>query len=115
MKTTKNNEERAYKSPLQILAESKSNVKRIFDWIDYEYKAYYGIGVSHNRQFQEWIEPAEIIFDAVLKFGEGFVTDICQRAKNGLFNLSDKQKWCVAFAFQKLSEEQILNMYADIQ
>ena len=40
MKTTKNNEERAYKSPLQILAESKSNVKRIFDWIDYEYKAY---------------------------------------------------------------------------
>ena len=113
MKTTKNNEERAYQSPLQILAESKSNVKRIFDFIDYKFSADYC--VTRRGVYAEWREPAEIIFDAVLKFGEGFVTDICQRAKNGLFNLSDKQRWCVAFAFQKLSEEQILNMYADIQ
>lgn len=48
------------------------------------------------------------IMAMVKKFSEGFVTDICERFSTSTkWVMSDKQRWCVAFAFIKLTDEQI--------
>lgn len=58
----------------------------------------------------EYSDEADIIFELVAKKGEGFVIDICNRVRESMRNgkaivLSDKQRWCVAFAAMKISAE----------
>lgn len=80
----------------------KGNVKNIFNAID-------GIFVSGSKF--EYSDVADTILDMVANYAQGFVTDIAKRFRfNGELGgraMSDKQRWCVAFAFQKLSDENI--------
>lgn len=60
----------------------------------------------------EYSDEADIIFDLVAKKGEGFVIDICNRVRESMRNgkviiLSDKQRWCIAFAAIKISVEAV--------
>ena len=60
----------------------------------------------------EYSDEADIIFELVAKKGEGFVIDICNRVRESMRNgkaivLSDKQRWCVAFAAMKISSEAV--------
>lgn len=80
----------------------KGNVKNIFAAID-------GIFVSGSKF--EYSDVADTILDMVANYAQGFVTDIAKRFRfNGELGgrvMSDKQRWCVAFAFQKLSDENV--------
>lgn len=71
----------------------------IFNLID---GSYVGMG-----EF-EYFDTAEVIFDLVKSNGEGFVIDICARILDSIKNgrpiiITDKQRWCVAFAALKIS------------
>lgn len=60
----------------------------------------------------EYSDEADIIFELVAKNGEGFVIDICNRVRESMRNgkaivLSDKQRWCVAFAAMRISAEAV--------
>lgn len=86
----------------------KGNVKNIFNAID-------GIFVSGSTF--EYSDVADTILEMVQRYAEGFVTDIAKRFRfNGELGgraMSDKQRWCVAFAFQKLSDENVAD-YANL-
>lgn len=87
------------KNAYQMAAELKTkNVKEIFNAIyncyDFQLKEYCGIGSA--------------IIEIVAEGAEGFVKDICQRFGGfGVRSMSEKQAWCVAFAFQKVADEVI--------
>lgn len=86
------------KNAYQLAVDLKSqNVKNIFNAIDncYDFgsKQYEGIG--------------SCIIKIVGEAAEGFVKDICQRFGGQCRPMSEKQTWCVAFAFQKVSDEVI--------
>lgn len=87
------------KNAYQMAAELKTkNVKEIFNAIyncyDFQLKEYCGIGSA--------------IIEIVAEGAEGFVKDICQRFGGfGVRSMSEKQTWCVAFAFQKVADEVI--------
>lgn len=71
----------------------------IFNLID---GSYVGMG-----EF-EYFDTAEVIFDLVKSNSEGFVIDICERILDSIKNgrpiiITDKQRWCVAFAALKIS------------
>lgn len=56
----------------------------------------------------EYSDEAMIIIELVAKNGEGFVIDICNRVLESInagkaITLSDKQRWCIAFAANKIS------------
>lgn len=57
----------------------------------------------------EYSDEATIVLELVAKNGEGFVVDICNRVlesiKEGrkVIILSDKQRWCVAYAAMKMN------------
>lgn len=60
----------------------------------------------------EYSDEADIIFELVAKKGEGFVIDICNRVRESMRSgkaiiLSDKQRWCIAFAAIKISAEAV--------
>lgn len=60
----------------------------------------------------EYGNPATIIFELVKNYGEGFVVDICTRVLDSIKNgrtivLSEKQRWCVAFAAIKIAAEMV--------
>lgn len=80
----------------------KGNVKNIFNAID-------GTFVSGSKF--EYSDVADSILEMVQRYAEGFVADIAKRFRfNGELGgrvMSDKQRWCVAFAFQKLSDENV--------
>lgn len=86
----------------------KGNVKNIFNAID-------GIFVAGSKF--EYSEVADTILDMVQLYAEGFVKDIAKRFRfNGELGgrtMSDKQRWCVAFAFQKITDENIA-AYAEL-
>lgn len=76
----------------------KNDVRSIFNALDYFF-------VEKNKI--EYSNEAEVIFDLLEKFGTGFIVDICKRAKNDNIRLSDKQRWCLAFALMKITVEQV--------
>ena len=88
-----------FKSAYQIASELRSqNVGRIFDAIDGDFSSRYEF---------EYSDVADAIMEMVIGGCEGFVVDICKRfsdVKNSRC-MTDKQRWCVAFAFQKISDE----------
>lgn len=96
---------KAYMNSYDIVkaAIEKNNVRGIYNLIDGIY--------AGSRDF-EYSDEATILFEAVRANGEGFVVDICDRILESIRNgrtlvLSDKQRWCVAFAAQKLSTKVI--------
>lgn len=72
----------------------------IFNLVDGDF---FGMGTF------EYSNEATIILELVAKNGEGFVVDICNRVlesiKDGrkVMILSDKQRWCVAYAAVKMN------------
>lgn len=96
----------AMKTNIEMASDlRKGNVKNIFNAIDGIF-AYDLTG--RGKQF-EYSDLADTILDMVSLYAEGFVKDIAKRFRfNGELEgrcMSDKQRWCVAFAFQKLTEE----------
>lgn len=87
------------KSAVDMAIELKGqNVKNIFNALD---------GGYESRGKFEYNFVAQTIMDMVAAGSEGFVKDICERfnSESNRFPMSDKQRWCVAFAFQKVSDE----------
>ena len=79
-------------------ALESAKVRNIFNLIDGDF-----VGMGEF----EYSDEAMIVFDLVAKNGTGFVADICNRAlesisKGHAIVLSDKQRWCVAFAAMKI-------------
>lgn len=59
---------------------------------------------------------SEIILDAVAALGEGFVVDICKKAIEAKLAgkkdyLSEKQAWCILYAYAKISDEALTEWY----
>lgn len=96
---------KTFKTTREIVSELKlSNVKRVFDSVD----------CFNNGANFEYGEIAETILDIVRKYGQGFVLNICEKALVKGIVLSDKQRWCVAYAFQKITEGQIAEYFDSI-
>lgn len=79
-------------------ALESAKVRNIFNLIDGDF-----VGMGEF----EYSDEAMIVFDLVAKNGTGFVVDICNRviesiSKGHAIVLSDKQRWCVAFAAIKI-------------
>lgn len=74
------------------------NVRNIFNTVDYHFT---------NSHDIEYSDTAMVIMEIVAKYGEGFVIDICNRVLENNIQLTEKQRWCVAFAFLKITAEQI--------
>lgn len=96
------------KTTIEIAADlRKGNVKNIFNAIDGKFAASL---TGHGTQF-EYDDVADTILDLVYEYAEGFVKDIAKRFRfNGELAgrcMSDKQRWCVAFAFQKITDENV--------
>ena len=93
---------KTFKTTREIINELKSsNVKRVFDSVD----------TFYNGKAFEYGEIAETILEIVRKYGQGFVVDICEKALVKGFDLSEKQRWCVAFALQKITKAQIAEYF----
>jgi hypothetical protein len=88
-----------FKSAYQIAAELRSQkVGKIFDAIDGDY--------VYGGHF-DYSPIASAIMEMVMEAERGFVADICKRysAIDNRYPMSDKQRWCIAFAFAKVSDE----------
>lgn len=64
-----------------------------------------------GRKEFEYDDIADTILEMVSKYATGFVVDIAKRfGLSGELDgreMSEKQRWCVAFAFQKLTDEHV--------
>lgn len=83
------------------IAIESNQVRNVFDIID---------GIYTSRNGFEYSEEAEIILELVAKNGEGFVVDICNRVLDSIKRydgrpivMTDKQRWCIAFAAIKMT------------
>lgn len=88
-----------FKSAYQIASELRSkSAGTIFNAIDGRYIS--------GREF-EYNAVAFAIMDIVAASTTGFVADICNRFNSidNHYAMSDKQRWCVAYALQKVSDE----------
>ncbi len=54
------------------------------------------------------------VMQIVRKLGEGFVMDICAKALDNEWDLSEKQRWCVVFAFKKLTVDAIREYFEEL-
>ena len=75
----------------------------IFNMVDGDY-----VGMGEF----EYSDEAMIVLELVAKNGEGFVVDICNRALESInvgkaITLSEKQRWCIAFAANKISTDKV--------
>ena len=85
------------------------NVKKIFNII--------GCNSNSNRfgGFDGYEYPAYAlcVIEMVAKFADGFVVDICNRTLKPQYEqlrsipMTDKQRWCVAYAAKKITAAQI--------
>lgn len=84
----------------------KGNVKNIYNAIDGRIV----LGMDGRKEF-EYDEIADTIIDMVAHYATGFVVDIAKRFRfTGELDgreMSEKQRWCVSFAFQKLTDENV--------
>jgi len=80
----------------------KGNVKDIFNAIDGMFTSTFGTKITF-----EYSEVADTILEMVERYATGFVTEIANRFRTNGRTMSDKQRWCVAFAFQKLTDENV--------
>ena len=46
---------------------------------------------------------AKAVLETVKAKGTGFVVDIAERYLNNSYKMSDKQTWCIAFAYEKIN------------
>ena len=111
---TKTMKKTIYTESFINLYEAK-NAKRVFDSIFGFWQERDFSGAWRRGGFTQYSDIAEDIFRIVMKYGEGFVVDICDKALNKAWELSDKQRWCVAFAFLKISESQIEEYAAEVE
>jgi len=87
------------KSIIDMAIELKGkNVKSIYNALEGDF-----VGKSKF----EYSLLADTILEIVAKGAEGFVKDIAERfhSIDNRYPMSDKQRWCVAFAYQKVSDE----------
>lgn len=88
-----------FKSAYQIASELRTkNAGYIFKAIDGDF--------TSGNKF-EYSDVASAIMDLVAASTDGFVADICKRFNSidSRSSMSDKQRWCVAYALQKVSDE----------
>lgn len=90
----------------EILKAKRNKVAAYFDMMNSN--AVYMNGKYKN----EYSVCGEIVLDLVERYGQGFVSDICAKAKAGRA-MSTKQQWCVAYAMQKVTDAQIDEFFAE--
>lgn len=83
-----------FKTNIEQITEL-TNVKSVFNEIDVDFD-----GCKGNMK-KEWRENGEIILEFCKDCSTTFVKDICEKALE-YKNLSEKQRWCVAFEFLKI-------------
>jgi hypothetical protein len=94
------------KKNVQSLINAKnSNKKAIFEAIT--------IGLNHDNVV------AWNIVEVVMKKAEGFVVDICSRINDSInkgqkVKVSEKQAWCIVYAFVKLTDEQVTEWFEEM-
>lgn len=101
------------KTIIELAADlRKGNIKNIFNAIDGDFRQ----KTTGRGTAFEYDEVADTILEMVARYATGFVTDIAKRFRfNGELAgrvMSDKQRWCVAFAFQKLTDENVADYVA---
>lgn len=87
-----------FKSLIDIASELRGkSVKTIYDALDYYF-------VSKNKT--EYTDLATTIMDIVAEGGSGAAKDIATRfaSPTNKYTMSDKQRWSVAYAFQKIDD-----------
>ena len=87
-----------FKSAYQIASELRSQkVGKIYDALDGDF--------IYGGHF-DYSPIASAIMEMVIEAEQGFVSDICKRfsACDNRYPMSEKQRWCVAFAFAKVSD-----------
>lgn len=96
-----------FKSAYQIASDLRSKSAGVI------YNAIDGHFVSGNAF--EYSDVASAIMDFVAASTNGFVADICNRFNSidNHFVMSDKQRWCVAYALQKVSDEVVEAIIAE--
>lgn len=66
-------------------------------------KVFNALTTEEREGAQVWTAEAVGIMQRVATAGSGIVTDICSRAMRGAARtLTDRQRWCVAYAFARL-------------
>lgn len=60
----------------------------------------------------------DLVLEAVAAMGEGFVVDVCKKAIEArTFGkksyISEKQAWCIVYAFVKISDEALVEWYSN--
>jgi hypothetical protein len=97
MKATNKKKENKMKSENQIAAEIESP-KEAYDHINRSiFKGNKVQGFSCTYSY-----VGEIILETVAKKVNGFQADIAEKALGG-YGMSNKQKWCVAYAYVKIN------------
>lgn len=88
------------KNYTEIINELRAmNVRNLFEKVsNYDYL---------SRNHVEYSDDACFIFQIITTVGDGFVKDICEKAKKENRAISDKQAWCVAYALKKLTDDQV--------
>jgi len=80
------------KEMINDLRTSK-NAKKVFDCMNFDYND------------KTYTNVADSILFAVENNCSGFVVDIAKRFRMSTFPMSEKQTWCIAFAFIKIENE----------
>lgn len=91
----------------EIIKSKRNKVAAYFDMIDSN------VIYVNGKYEHEYSICGEIVLDLVEKYGQGFVSDICTKAKAGRV-MSTKQQWCVAYAMQKVTDAQIDEYFAEL-
>lgn len=65
------------------------------------YRVFKSLEVESVDGADKWTSAALKVLQVAAADSSAVVSDICKRALNGLTRLSDKQKWCVAYAFTR--------------
>ena len=65
------------------------------------YTVFKALTVENVEGSERWTSDAVKILEAASADSSEVVTDICSRALHGLTRLSDKQRWCVAYAYTR--------------
>lgn len=103
-----------YTEDLINLFEAK-NAKQVFDSLEGRWNERSISGAYRKGGFTEYGDLAEDVLKVVVKYGEGFVVDICDKALNKQWELSTKQRWCVAFAFINIAQSEVKDYAAEVE
>ena len=79
-----------------VLSSEKSKAKDLFRVLDGDYESV--------RSGNGYGDEAKSILKKVAENADGFAKDIANKYLTSIYKMSEKQAWCVAFAYEKISK-----------